>query len=279
MEDVKNIFVTNFARRHFAGKSSVTQVRTHSPSEFAKSVNKELAEFDDVVPGLTRVLEVKPGHFPDFSRLIKLSNPTFSDARVTVMPITEANHQYLRTDYSARSEKELPVLSRWLELPPMLKPSIAEYLTIALYSRKKLISECLKNGEESEKLLAEDENFINNMDSVLEEFSDVNAKKMECFDNGDLEQAAQHRAIEKDIISDNHLDKLSKEVREELLTMRAPWGVVAIMAHDTEEQEPMNPITIMRNALGEEHGGNGVELDEDYYRESVEFWRTHANVK
>jgi hypothetical protein len=29
---------------------------------------------------------------------------------------------------------------------------------------------------------------------------------------------------------------------------------------------------MMRNALGKEYGGSGVELDQDKYKESVEFW-------
>jgi hypothetical protein len=31
----------------------------------------------------------------------------------------------------------------------------------------------------------------------------------------------------------------------------------------------MDPSTIMRNALGKEHGGSGVELDRKKYMESV----------
>jgi hypothetical protein len=41
----------------------------------------------------------------------------------------------------------------------------------------------------------------------------------------------------------------------------------------------MAPITMMRNALGKEEGGSGVPLDREKYQESVEFWKTHINVK
>jgi hypothetical protein len=41
----------------------------------------------------------------------------------------------------------------------------------------------------------------------------------------------------------------------------------------------MQPITMMRNALGKEHGGSGVPLDWDKYRKSVEFWSSHATLK
>ena len=41
----------------------------------------------------------------------------------------------------------------------------------------------------------------------------------------------------------------------------------------------MDPMTAMRNALGKEEGGSGVELDRGKYQESVDFWARHANVK
>ena len=40
----------------------------------------------------------------------------------------------------------------------------------------------------------------------------------------------------------------------------------------------MEPITILRNALGAEEGGSGVKLDKDKYKEAVEFWKKHAAI-
>jgi hypothetical protein len=34
----------------------------------------------------------------------------------------------------------------------------------------------------------------------------------------------------------------------------------------------MDPITLMRNALGQEEGGSGVPLDHQKYSESVKYW-------
>ena len=45
----------------------------------------------------------------------------------------------------------------------------------------------------------------------------------------------------------------------------APWGIVSIKAQDVDYELPMQPITSMRNALGEEHGGSGVPLNRDEY--------------
>eukprot|EP01017_Pseudomicrothorax_dubius_P010221 TRINITY_DN1361_c0_g1_i1.p1 TRINITY_DN1361_c0_g1~~TRINITY_DN1361_c0_g1_i1.p1 ORF type:complete len:195 (-),score=58.66 TRINITY_DN1361_c0_g1_i1:62-646(-) len=43
------------------------------------------------------------------------------------------------------------------------------------------------------------------------------------------------------------------------------WGIVSIKPQDCPHELPMDPITIMRNALGVEHGGSGVPLDREKY--------------
>lgn len=39
------------------------------------------------------------------------------------------------------------------------------------------------------------------------------------------------------------------------------WGVVSIKPQNLDHEIPMDPITMMRNALGKEEGGSGVPLD------------------
>ena len=59
--------------------------------------------------------------------------------------------------------------------------------------------------------------------------------------------------------------------------IQADWAVVGCLATMTPEATPLNPITIMRNALGVKEGGSGVPIDREEYRRAVEFWDTHAN--
>lgn len=40
----------------------------------------------------------------------------------------------------------------------------------------------------------------------------------------------------------------------------------------------MQPITMMRNALGREEGGSGVPLNREAYEESTAYWGKHAPV-
>lgn len=58
----------------------------------------------------------------------------------------------------------------------------------------------------------------------------------------------------------------------------APWGIVSIKAQDVNGELPMTPITAMRNALGKDQGGSGVELVREAYMEAVSYWKDHANV-
>jgi hypothetical protein len=47
----------------------------------------------------------------------------------------------------------------------------------------------------------------------------------------------------------------------------------------SDKEEPMKPITLMRNAHGIEEGGSGVPIDREKYLQAVEFWSNNATVK
>lgn len=57
------------------------------------------------------------------------------------------------------------------------------------------------------------------------------------------------------------------------------WRVVFIKPQNTDYETPMDPITMMRNALGNEEGGSGYPLDRKKYLECVEFWSKNAEIK
>ncbi|XP_022590470.2 uncharacterized protein LOC34623852 [Cyclospora cayetanensis] len=56
------------------------------------------------------------------------------------------------------------------------------------------------------------------------------------------------------------------------------WFLISIKAQNEPFELPMNPITIMRNALIEE-GGSGVAIDRGAYAQSVEYWSKHVVVQ
>ena len=59
----------------------------------------------------------------------------------------------------------------------------------------------------------------------------------------------------------------------------APWGIISVKGQLCDYELPMQPITMMRNALGKAEGGSGVPLDRSKYEESVAFWRQHVAIK
>lgn len=38
------------------------------------------------------------------------------------------------------------------------------------------------------------------------------------------------------------------------------FGIISVKPQDVPHETPMDPITMMRNALGKEEGGSGVKL-------------------
>lgn len=167
-----------------------------------------IKEFEEHINIMYDTAKVIDGYAP-FCKLMVIPNAT--NAKTGTMKITLDNIHYLKTGYSARIEKELPVLSRWLEMPYVSIP-VARYLVIVLYSYEQL----LKEHNDSEEF-----------------------------------------ELDRD----------------------TDYGVVAILGQMTDEEEPMKPITMIRNALGTEQGGSGVEIDVEQYNRSVEFWTEYATIK
>jgi len=65
---------------------------------------------------------------------------------------------------------------------------------------------------------------------------------------------------------------------EHLPEQEAEWYIVNIKAQDENYELPMQPITIMRNALISE-GGSGIAIDRQKYMQSVKYWSQHAIVR
>eukprot|EP01040_Poterioochromonas_malhamensis_P009981 gene9983-10847_t len=59
----------------------------------------------------------------------------------------------------------------------------------------------------------------------------------------------------------------------------APWGIISVKGQLNDFELPMQPITMMRNALGKAEGGSGVPLDREKYMASVAFWTKHVAIK
>lgn len=71
----------------------------------------------------------------------------------------------------------------------------------------------------------------------------------------------------------------SEQLAREGTEIEADYGIVAILGQMHNMEEPINPATMIRNALGVKYGGSGVSIDPIAYERSVKFWNAHATVK
>ena len=137
--------------------------------------------------------------------------PNWVGARLPYVRLTDALQPLVRSAYEARTERELPVLTRWIPADRVEAP-VAKYLDLILYSREQIRKENAATGKPPNPT-------------------------------------------------------------------EAPWGIISIKAQDEPAEIVMNPITMMRNALGVEEGGSGVPIDRDAYRASVAFWSNHVVLR
>ena len=89
-------------------------------------------------------------------------------------------------------------------------------------------------------------------------------------------------ALDVDVEPAPYLDIIlysAEQLAGEGMEIDGEWGIVSINSVSSPAEDPMPPITMMRNALGKDEGGSGVALDKGAYARAVEFWSNHATVK
>uniref|UniRef100_A0A6B2LM33 Uncharacterized protein n=1 Tax=Arcella intermedia TaxID=1963864 RepID=A0A6B2LM33_9EUKA len=131
--------------------------------------------------------------------------------KLSTVPITPQNESLIVSDYLQRTEKELPVLVRWLPKDKVTVPD-AKWMDLILYSKEQI-------------------------------------------------------------------DKEREAMGEPPLQVDYDYGIISIKVQDENYETPMDPITVMRNALGKEQGGSGVPLDREKYIQSVNYWKSHVMIK
>jgi len=206
LNKIGSIKMTDFALRHFDPEFGGTKILNLEPNDFETHLNtfKELyynKPEERMIDSETVRVDILDGYAP-FCKLLVMKNIT--DAKTGTLPITVANHQYLRSGYSSRREGEFAVFSRWFDLPvPAPK---AEYTITVLYSKEQLDKEA--KSEYDKKMARKD------IDSI---------------------------GLEPPTPFD------------------ADWGVVAILGQMTSKEEPMKPITMLRNYMDISMGGSGMK--------------------
>jgi len=124
--------ITDFGERHFDPKFGATKILDRTLEEFQVVID-DIVDYEIQRFGKLEWID----GYASFCKLWPIKN--FTDARVGSLPITLENYPYIRTGYSARKDDELPVFSRWLELP-LGKPK-AKWLMLVLYSKEQIEKE------------------------------------------------------------------------------------------------------------------------------------------
>lgn len=204
-----------FCLRQFNKGSSLFV--NYDPKDFEEKINEVYLKYlehhkDSESKNNESIL--KPGYAP-FCKHIFVEN-FVEGLKPCTIEINEHTEHAIKTAYEARTEKELPVLKRYIQATELKGFEIptAQYLDVILYSKAQIILENASMGE---------------VDPNLE--------------------------VDYD------------------------FGIISIKPQNTNHELPMDPITVLRNALGKEEGGSGVPLERTKYLESVEYWSKNILVK
>jgi hypothetical protein len=202
MKAVQKIVLDPFCYRQF-DKTKTNLFINYDKNEFAERINKFYIEN-------TKLLQ--DGYAP-FCKHLFVEN--FTDMTPGYVEINDETYNLIDTCYEARTEKELPVLRRYIPLSEIQKNlKTAKYLDIILYSKEQIQIENAAMG------------------------------------NQDPNQVVDY-----------------------------DYGIISVKPQNENYELPMDPITMMRNALGIEHGGSGVAIDKNKYTKSVDFWSYHVLLK
>ena len=95
-------------------------------------INYSKEKFLDMVNHFYHPDNLKNGYAP-FCKHIFV--PNFTGAKISTIQITDQNEHLIRTAYEARTEKELPVLRRFIPAA-LVSTTEAKFLDIILYSKE-----------------------------------------------------------------------------------------------------------------------------------------------
>uniref|UniRef100_A0A0A9Z1I7 Aspartyl/glutamyl-tRNA(Asn/Gln) amidotransferase subunit B n=2 Tax=Lygus hesperus TaxID=30085 RepID=A0A0A9Z1I7_LYGHE len=128
-----------FCLRQFTASESLPQHHTYfgyTPEDFLRKCNEYVEEHGTSI--------LRPGYAP-FCKHIFV--PNFTAAHPQAVVLDAETEKCVKTKYEARTEKELPVLVRYIPAE-LLKLQPARYLDIILYSREQVMLENREMGNE-----------------------------------------------------------------------------------------------------------------------------------
>ena len=119
--------VSSFVKRQYDLEFSGTKI-----SEFDMLNLRKFAEYR------LNTNKWKYGYAP-FCRIVRINN--IFNLEYPIIRISKMNQRFLRTEYKARTDSELPVLVRYFPKTSPIKKQIADYIDVILYSQLQMKKE------------------------------------------------------------------------------------------------------------------------------------------
>lgn len=144
---MKLVGMNSFAIRQFLEGYKGSYIPGIDPRDFLRNVNNYILENNPrLVDG-----------YADFCKHIFI--PNFTEAKQSIVRITDENEKYINTGYISRRKEEVPVLSRWFPnySPPASRLTKSKYLDIILYSKEQCDKERCAVNSNTEDILDENE--------------------------------------------------------------------------------------------------------------------------
>ena len=182
---------------------------------------------------------LRDGYAPFCKHVFMPNDASLTQARATTVRLVPELEPAVRTAYEARTAKELPVLVRFLPRAAMPAPGPP----VATFL----------------DIILYDRTQLDKENAAMH----VGAKQGEGEEGGASGGDGGAAAYAASAVGGSD----------------TPWGIVSVKAQDVDVELPMNPATMLRNALGKEEGGSGVALERDAYLAAVQFWQEHVSVR
>ncbi|KAF7457913.1 DUF3228 domain-containing protein [Cryptosporidium felis] len=191
MMETKPVGINGFALRQFVQGYKGSFIPNIDPKSFLKKVN-------------SYILEEKPMLVDGYAEFCKhIFIPNFTDAKYSVLRITEDNEAYLKSGYVSRREGEVPVLVRWFPAnsPPATQIEKGSYLDIILYSKEQCIKESIATNTKMENIvddLEDDPEWLIISIKVQNEDREIPMEPITMFRNAIIEEGGSGVPLDRD---------------------------------------------------------------------------------
>lgn len=131
----------------FSGKIKPKPTQKIEATEFVRGqISPEMLKLlDTIIYDATVILNLYPQDCPKglypFSRIVPLYNGIYKRFPSRIVKITRNNKMYLKSDYVARRDDEIPYLKRWFPANAPVKGVKSHHVDVILYSREQLAKE------------------------------------------------------------------------------------------------------------------------------------------